>query len=145
MSNIKISSYLNLARLRYYIKLFYTGLRSWALNVKKLYLEPGTINVTSSDSLDNATIPQTHFWVVDVVVLAGGPDYQLPGFFDRVSIRSYLVKNFFNPGQSKMLFLSFRVHDMMQVQSLREVLYDTGIVTQINFFNSGGVQTSSHV
>ena len=33
-----------------------TGLRSNALNVKQLYLEPGTINVASSDSLDNAVV-----------------------------------------------------------------------------------------
>ena len=66
------------------------------------------------------------------MVLAGGTEYQLPGFFDRVSIRPYLVEGIFNLGQSKMLFLSFRVHDMMEVQLLREVLYDTGIATQIN-------------
>jgi hypothetical protein len=78
------------------------------------------------------TIPQAHFWIVDAVLLAGGPDYRLQGLFDRLSIRPNLVKGSFNPGQSKMLFLSFRVRDTMQVQSLREALDDTGMVMQIN-------------
>jgi hypothetical protein len=82
-------------------------------------------------------LPQNQAWRVDVTIVPEDVAYQIPGSVSTglISIEPVVSGNITNSGQPQMLLLSFRVDDPIQLQSLREKLFATGMVKSINIIS----------